>query len=100
NVHGLARAAVHSQIRLLIAVEVEGVDGEAAVPRGFPDRGTNRLAVRLHLARCAGVHRNELHRRSRSAMRALTSLRTSAAGNGLSGEKRTVPLLVEYFFKS
>ena len=70
------------------------LEEEALALRGV--RTANLRRDSIPTSRTATITRADY--RWRSAMRVLTSVRTSDAGSGLSGEKRIVPLLVLYVF--
>ena len=62
GVDGLVRAAVHAQVGLAVAVEVQPPQRHASGDRLFEDPGRDRLAPPEHLARQADVDGEHLHR--------------------------------------
>src|SRR6185369_5811807 len=61
RVHGLVGPAVDGEIGLLVAVDVEESDVDAARHRRLEDRGADRLSAPDDVARSADADGDELH---------------------------------------
>ena len=61
DVDGLVDAAVHRQVGLLVALEVERGHAQSAVDRCLEDGGEHRMAVPLDLSREPDAQRHDFH---------------------------------------